>query len=430
MKKNKILLLFPPDSDTLKFKDIIFPYGIASIASFLTERGLDAHIYCSGDFRLKTIEEYIKSEEFNIVGISCDSGNRINCFKISESIKSFNKNILIVLGGIHATLFHKQILDKIPSVDFVVRGEGEITLFELISQIRDGGDFTSIKGLSYWKNNKILINQVRPFIKNIDFLPFIKYELFDFQKVKSFVFDPFLVQATRGCPCNCLFCAHVEMWARCYRFKSVPRIIEELRLLKEKYRIKKFSFSDVIPTFDSNWFKAICNAMVKNKLDMKWMCFGKAGTVSKSLLEAMKEAGCDYLLYGIESFSDKMLKIMRKGFNSEMAVKSLNLTQDVGIKASFKLLFGMPGEDKKTLRETLLGFKKLNKGVVCSGINIFEPHPGSPIYHYLKKYNLINDDIWFTDFKMIDYIQRIYQKSLLNDIFKTKKIIENFPLSL
>jgi radical SAM superfamily enzyme YgiQ (UPF0313 family) len=425
MNKVKILLLFPPDLESMKRKSIVFHYGIASIASFLKQKGVDVKVYCSDDYSLAKIEEIIKEGEFNIVGISCDSANRINCFKIARLIKSIKKNTHIVLGGIHATFFHKKILENIASIDFVVRGEGEITFFELISKIENNEYFSNILGLSYKNNEGIIVNPPRPLIENLDDLPFILYELFDMDKAKIFLFEPWSVQMSRGCPFNCKFCADIGLWKRHFRIKSVERVIEELKLLKDKYGVNRFSFCDIMPTYNREWLKRICRYMIDNNTEMNWTCFSKAEIISSQILELMKKAGCYCIFYGIESFSNKMLRIMNKGYKAKAAIDTLNLTNKIGIKARFKLLFGFPGETKETLRKNLLTFKKLDKGVKCCGINIFEPHPGSPIYYNLEKHKLINDSVWFTNFRMRNFIKLHYAKSLLDSIYNTKKLISN-----
>ena len=425
MSKTKILLLYPPDSDSMCRENLFFPIGIVSLASFIKEKGLEVKVFSSTDYSLRKIHRVVKENTPDVVGISCDSNNRLNCFKVAQAIKLINKNIHVVLGGIHATFFHKQILERISSIDFVVRGEGEITFFELVRALKYNLDLSSIAGISYRIRKQVKVNHARSFLDNLDNLPFLSYELFDMGKIESRLFDPWLVQLTRGCPFNCRFCSDVGMWRRRYRKKSIERSLEELRLFRYKYKINKFSFIDLLPTCDTDWMMELCRGMISNNLGMKWMCFSKAGNISIPLLELMRNAGCEYILYGIESFSERMLRRMNKGYNVDMAIKTLNLTQEIGITSAFTLLFGFPGETEDTLAETLSAFGNLHKGVKCSAANIFQPHPGSTIYIDLKKTKLINDEIWFTNFSIYDYIKFIYRKPMLDAIYRVVNEIES-----
>jgi radical SAM superfamily enzyme YgiQ (UPF0313 family) len=120
-----------------------------------------------------------------------------------------------------------------------------------------------------------------------------------------------------------------------------------------------------------------------------------------------------------------MLKLMNKGYLAQEAISALNTCQDAGITASFKFLFGFPGETKETLLENMAGLKKLKRGVVCSGVNIFEPHPGSLVYPLLKRYGWVDDDIWFTNFKMDDFVKLRYPKMLVESIYSIKEQVES-----
>lgn len=420
MRRIKILLLAEYiDNSEMSFP----PLNIGSLASFLKQNHKDVKIYFYQDYNQEEIIQFIKKEKPDIVGMSCNSHNRINCFKMTRIIKSINPNTYTVLGGIHATFFHKQILEKISSIDFIVRGEGEISFFELISRIEKKEKFLKLPGISYRDKEKIIINPSRPFIKNLDILPFISPEIFDINEFKPSLY--WTLQMSRGCPFSCKFCGGIDMWKRCFRSKSVEYVVNELEFLKNKY-INKFFFADPIFTFDSKRIIRLCRYIIEKKLKIKWVCFSRPDTVSKILLELMQEAGCEYIFYGVESFSDRILKKMNRNYSANKAICTLNLTQQIGIKPMFSIIVGFPGETKKTLMETLANFKKLQKGIKCYNAHILSPDPGSPLYFYFKKCGIINDSVWFTDFEPVNFIKFIYNKSLLDAIYRAIKEIENF----
>jgi len=429
MRKIKTLLLFPPQADEMIWHDTYFPpSNIGSLGTFLKVNKKAVELYYDKDYSLQKVIEKIKEYRPHLIGLSCDGRNRMNCFKIASAVKRFDPEIVVVLGGLFATLFHREILDRIPCVDFVVRGEGELSLLELINAIENGKSLNKINGLTYRLRGNIKINEKRALISELDDLPCIDVGLFDpGMLARSLAHYQFIIQTSRGCPYRCSFCDSGAVWGNCFRKMSADGAKKKITKLTTGLKLKSFFLTDATASCGGNNIIDLCNFLIQKKLRLRWGCYARVDTVSRAMLELMRMAGCDCILYGVESFSDSMLRKMRKGYSSDAAIKALNMTCEVGIRSSFSLILGFPGESYNTLRQTIGGFKKLRKGVVCYGANIFEARPGSFIYSELRKKRLIDDGIWFTDFKMVDCVKLLYGRPLLKNIYRTQKIISELP---
>ena len=426
----KIILNYPPESLEKGWQFFTFPMALVCLASFIKNRKEDTEVkllhnvsYCK-DNLVKTIKDY----KPNIVGFSCDSANFNNCFELANLVKAIDKNTYVILGGIHATFFHRAILERIPPVDIIVRGEGEETLLEIIESIErtnNRADFSKIKGITYRSNDRVFVTPERPFIKNLDTLPFLSYDLIDMKKIESYTFPGWWpLHTARGCCYRCEYCATIGNWRGVYRFKLAQRVINEIVYCYSHYNIKGFFFNDMSFTINKKRTYEICRIIIEKKMKIKWGCFTRIDCVDKDLLKIMRAAGCRIIVYGIESLSNKMLKAMRKGYEVSLAIKNLNYTNKTGIDTRFELLLGFPSETEGTLRETLGNIKRLDNGVIYNNVNIFQLHPNSKIYNRIKDLNLVNDEAWFSGFKMENFIHIYYPRSFIERIYETKKAIE------
>jgi magnesium-protoporphyrin IX monomethyl ester (oxidative) cyclase len=425
----KVLLAYPPISLQDQKEPLCFPVGISCLASFISNKDIDVKIF--NDLPYDSIIKTIKNYNPNIVGFSCHSANYDSCFKLSNIVKSINKKIIVILGGIHATYFHKKILENVPAIDMVVRSEGEHTFWEILETIKKEKakkDFCKIKGISYRNENKMVITPDRPYlIENLDLLPPLPYHFFDMKKIETSFNGCWDIHSGRGCMFNCKFCPVPGFWKKYCRIKSAKKIVSEVEACIKRYNVKRFFFNEPIFTINKKRVYEICNYILSKKIRIKWYCFSRIDTIDKNLLLIMKEAGLEKILYGIESFSDRILKLMGKGYKISAALDLLNFTSKAGIESDLSLILGFPGETEDTLRETLQMVKKISRKIVCyKGVKIFELLPYSPIYNMIKKKGLIDDNMWFSGFRIEDFIKIFYPNAFVKKIFETKYEIEKY----
>ena len=346
------------------------PYSLLCLASILLKNG---HAVKIADFTKEELtEENIISKIGmpDVIGITSYSTPMIaRAVKITKVITKRKPNIFIIWGGIHATLFPKDVLDQL-QVDAVCIGEGENTLLELVNNLQKGKPITKIKGLMFKKGKKYMFTGNRELIKDLNEIEYPRH-LIDINKYiinDRFYGNCFYLIESRGCPFRCSFCITKVMFGRIYRGRMLSAIIKDIEYLVKKCKINMIWLYDDLPFGgDKKMFIEFCQAIKKFKI--KWSCEYRVNLVDQELVAAMKDSGCTSIYFGVESYSEKMLKIMQKDINVEQINNALNLCFTNGIESIVGLMFGFPEETEEDLIKTIEMANKI----------------GAPMYSF-KKY--------------------------------------------
>jgi radical SAM superfamily enzyme YgiQ (UPF0313 family) len=303
--------------------------------------------------------------------------------------------------------------------------------------------FRQIKGIAFKYGDKVIINDRRPLIKDIDSIPFPAYELFPIEYYrllrvphcsKSDFVMPML--SGRGCTFKCNFCYRMD---KGFRPRSSEHIIEEIKFLKANYGITYIAFSDELLMSSCNRIMELCNDFIKYKIDIKWDCNGRLNYARKDVLEMMKKAGCVFINYGIEAMDDQILKNMNKALTTRQIVKGIEATLEVGISPGFNIIFGNIGENRETLKKGVEFLLKYDDGAQMRTIRPVTPYPGCDLYYYALKKGLlrdcddfyenkhINSDLLavnFTDMTDDEFHRSLYEANsiLIENYFKNKLV--------
>lgn len=361
------------------------PLGLGYLASYLRIKGHQVFIF---DATLKnaSFDETslaIRNFKPDLIGITVLSRGHNKAENLIKFIRQVFPKIKIVVGGTQVTAFPKEVLSDLKA-DFAVVGEGEITLHELVEAIKERKTLSNIKGLAYFQDNKFKINSARELIKNLDDMPFPAWDLMPpseyklapiLEPARAFPIAPILT--SRGCPYNCSFCASNVTWKRRLRFRSVENVLVEIKLLKEKYKVKEIHFCDDNFTADVTRAEEICEAMVREKINLPWQCPNgvRIDRLPLSLLQKMKASGCYAVGLGIESGNYDMLRKINKQLDLKIVSGVLKNLRTVGIESYGFFILGLPGETKKTANQTI-DFA-LKNDFDRLWFNIFLPYPGS-----------------------------------------------------
>jgi anaerobic magnesium-protoporphyrin IX monomethyl ester cyclase len=195
------------------------------------------------------------------------------------------------------------------------------------------------------------------------------------------------IMTSRGCPYMCAYCAGSLIFGKTHRYHGTDRVIQELRELKEKYHVDSIQFFD--ETFTANRQRVIelCDKMIKSKINIEWSCFTRVNLVDKELLSKMKQAGCYLIFYGLESGSQRLLNLIRKGITLEQSMKAVKLTHEAGIETWVSFMFNLPSETKEESEQTINFALAVDPTFVQFPITT--PFPGTEMYHQAKKYGKI-----------------------------------------
>lgn len=361
-----------------------FPLGISYLGGvLLKKKSYDVRLYDSAfSAPAKIIREVIEYSP-DIIGLSFISMHSKKAKETAIILKE--TEAVIAAGGPHATAMPQDVLSE-KAIDFVVCGEGEDTFAQLCDAIMNKTDITSIAGIAYRDaDSGIKFTSARPLIEDLDQLPALPYELLSIERyIKQFMTNPALgfrgmpIMASRGCPYNCIFCQ--PMHGKAVRYRSVANVIEEMVMLKKKYKLKGFNFCDDSLTANRDWILKLCKEIVLNK-DLKgtvWSCSARVDRVDQYLLNEMALAGCRTVWYGIESGCQESLRQMRKGAFLTQATSASRWTKNAGIGLKVNMLIGFPWEDEQMIYNTVRFTKSLKPDHIQ--FSCVMPWPGTQLY--------------------------------------------------
>ncbi|MFA6215677.1 MAG: radical SAM protein [Patescibacteria group bacterium] len=292
----------------------------------------------------------------------------------------------IILTGTHGSITPEWVLKKM-KVNFVVRGEPEYTVLNLVSALAKGNDWSGLKGISYLKAEKVINNPSAERIQNLDELPLPAYDLLPMEKYRYTFSDiptPFsIILSSRGCPNRCVYCLQVMMPGR-YIVRSPENVVAEIKYLVEKFGVKGIYFQDWEFMIIKERVKKICDLIIAEKIKIKWGCNGRAVNIDDELVAKMKQAGCVRVNIGFESGADAVLQTIKKNVSPQALKNAFAVCKKYGINIGVYSLLNLPGETKKTISETEKFLVDNDLQVMCS-TNFPIPYFGTEMYEMLKK---------------------------------------------
>ncbi len=290
----------------------------------------------------------------DLVGITITSVDwEVSRWMIPELRRRF-PGLRMAVGGIHPTLWLERCFEECPEIDYLVYGEGEQTIRDLVSAIEQERSPADIPGLILHDGDGLVRTPPRPLPGNIDELPFPSHHLVDIDRyLPSPTFYRKLPHANiigaRGCPFRCIFC-HTD---RNVRMRSAVNIADEIEMLRREHGVRDIAFWDDTFTLSEERALEFCDEMVRRRLGVVWAVNARVDRINERLLSAMKRAGCWRILYGIESGVQKNLDRLRKGTTLEQVRQAVSLTRRAGIEAYGTFMFGIPGETFEEGLETI-----------------------------------------------------------------------------
>jgi anaerobic magnesium-protoporphyrin IX monomethyl ester cyclase len=319
-----------------------------------------------------------------------------SAMKLITIAKEVQPTAVTMLGGSHGTFWDENALNEYPALDIVVRREGEQTLIEILEKLESQSSLSNVLGITYRDGEKTVRNEDRPFIEDLDALPFPAHHLLPLEKLKHNGKLLVPLVSSRGCVFWCDFCSTVRMFGRGYRMRSPKNVVDEMQYVHEKLGVDQVTFYDDAFSVDRNRVVKICEELHSRKLKIMWDCGTRVDMVDRELMQIMKDAGCIAVWLGVESGSEAMLGAMNKSIKLDQTRKAYKTAQKVGLITIANVVLGFPGETEQTAKETVQFLKQLNPDDV--GFYIATPYPGTPMYEQVIK----NGWLRVTDFNKYD----------------------------
>ncbi|MDD3345579.1 MAG: radical SAM protein [Candidatus Omnitrophica bacterium] len=368
----------------------IIPLGLAYIAAVLEKNGIRVQIVDQVAEGLKedSLLEIVKVMKPDVVGFSCLTAAMDTVVSLSAAIKALDRDIKIVLGNIHASVFAEVLLKKRVG-DVVIHGEGDYTMLELVSRFEKGKGLEGMNGIAFMSNGSLYNNAKVIEVGDLDALPYPAYHLLDLKKYREVplagIYNKIAItiSASRGCPFNCVFCSQNRIHGR-PRYRKIESIIDEMEFMHERYNAKFFGFTDAFFPFSTRHGIEFCDALIKRGLHkkVKWVVETMVDFVTRDLAEKMKEAGLYMLEFGFESGSQKVLDRLGKNTDLEYSKKIMRITRKLGILTLGLFMIGLPGETVSDCDKTIQFAKELDCDFVK--FNIATPYPGSKLFESYK----------------------------------------------
>jgi anaerobic magnesium-protoporphyrin IX monomethyl ester cyclase len=411
-----ILLIEPPFHRFMGLYRHYYPLGPAYLAGVLNSHGHDVEIFdaehdpktrprsyveTSGNYTKYLhaihdddhkiwleIREELSGFYPDIVGISVLTVKVPSALKIASMCKSVFGDVPIVVGGEHPTARPEDLLKK-DTIDYVVSGEGEETLYDLVNNLENSESFSEVDGLSFKNNGNMYHNKNRGLIQDLDSLPYPARELF-INKETYRPIDFGLIMGSRGCGYRCSFCPNQSIWGREPRFRAVKEVVNEIKYVNETYSTKYFSFRDYSFSVNFKWATDFCEKMISEKLDVRWECTTRPDLLNEKLIELMKRAGCSTIRLGIESGSEKVLRDIKKDLSLEQVKKIAKILNRLKIYWSAYFMFGLPTETEGDIQKTLELIDEIDPPFVT--VARFTPQPGSELFDDLISEGRIREE--------------------------------------
>jgi len=404
----KVLFVEPP-------KDFWFvmgeytppPLGILQLAAFLESRIPDFDIVvldCQAEqIGWDDLKRHIESIEPDVVVSSAlATCNTYTIIRTLDIVKKIDPQIKTVVGGQHFTALANESLESYSEIDFIIRGEGELTLVDLLHDIEQGRPFVKVDGISFRHGDKIVHNRPRALIDNLDDLPFPGYNFIEnnmdkyhFKMMAHSNAGYAMVEASRGCSHKCTFCSQWPYWRGRWRTKSPKRIADEMEYIYNEYDISFLWLTDDNLGLGKR-ISDLCNELIKKGVSdsITWFIQARSDDIvkHKKILPKMRRAGNYWVMAGLERHDDKTITNYHKGIKPNDSKLSMDLLKENGIFAQATLIMGDRSDSHNSIQQLRDFVNYVDPDLAI--FMVLTPFPGTDLYKTAKEKGWLEEDNW------------------------------------
>jgi len=389
--------------------EIIPPIGLGYLATAVRKKHEVEILDClKGNIGIEKLVDFIAKKNFDLAGVLFFTMNFPDVKKFSELLKQKSPGTKLVVGGPHPSALPEDTMKNFPFIDFAFAGEAELG-FPMLADILESKNCDAQALLKIpalvWRNGKKIVVNEKKTVCDLDSLGFPSWDLLKPESYpqaphgsfcKQFPVAPIII--TRGCPYSCTFCAGHVVSGKKLRSRTLENVLYEIRGLVKNHGIKEIHIEDDNFTFNRQFVVDFCNAIINENLNISWACPNgmRLDTLDKELLALMKKSGLYSISVGIESGSDRILKLVKKSLTTEKIREKVQLIHDAGLHVIGFIILGFPGETKEDIEKTI--------DFVCTlpinrvAFSCLQPFPGSEVYNNLLEKGEIKNVSWETCF--------------------------------
>jgi radical SAM superfamily enzyme YgiQ (UPF0313 family) len=408
-----VLLISPPYRGLLRE-----PLGLYYLAGVLKSNDVSVSIF---DFNLELpsrtdFHEYMDRLKPRIVGVTSYTFNFSAAKEIINEVKIVDPSIVSVMGGVHASALPEDVLHGVPSIDYVIVGEGELTFLEVCQRILNGGTLEGVQGVAQRVETGVIVSPPRDLISDLDELPIPDRQLLPFNR-----YPLALVQTSRGCPYSCIFCLINRFYGRNTRQRDAVSVADECEGLVKRFNAEKFFFFGDSFTFNPDWVEEFCDEIIRRRLKIIWGCETRVDNVSLPMLKKMRRAGCIEVQYWIDYGDESVLKNLGKNITLECVSDAVNWAKEAELFTGGFFIFNVPGEDEDTIENTFNLIQRVPLDAI--EVNLLTPYPGTPIWEEPERYGMRITDTNYDNYTTKKYVME-------NLSFPSKRFIPVFKTLL
>jgi anaerobic magnesium-protoporphyrin IX monomethyl ester cyclase len=366
------------------------PLSLAYLAGVLDREGIEVKIldFLVTRYHPRKLRQELEEYRPQLVGATCVTLNYPIATRMLKVCKAFDPDIITVIGGPHVTFALEETLLQAPWIDAIVIGEGEKTLAELAKAVEEGKDFHQVAGIAFVDGGMVVKTSPRTLIENLDQIPLPARELLPIARYRALGM-PCTVITSRGCPYSCIFCSGHRMFGPRVRFRNPGLVVDEIERIQHDFGSAQINIVDDTFTLNRRHARAVCEELLRRNLRIKWSVFARVDTVTEDLAQLMKRAGCEWMLFGIESADEEILKTIRKGITPDGVWRGVKIAAEAGIGVFNSFILGLPGESWDTALKSMAFADELYRKYGAKyGFHILSPLPGTELYERAKDYGL------------------------------------------
>jgi len=393
----KIMLITPPyHSGVVESAGVWLNVGFVYIAGSLRAAGYDPVYYDAMSYwdDYEAIGRRIEDERPDVVATTAFTAEIVDALKVLRLAKDINPHIITVIGNVHPTFCYDEMLtDGSTPVDYIVRGEGEVTMTELMNALSAGDDVSGVKGIAYSKNGRVVATEQREFIKDLDALPLawdlVDWPIYTYRTMEGSRLA--IVSSSRGCSQQCSFCSQQLFWQRKWRGRSAENFVGELEFLRDSYGVNVVMISDETPTLDRNRWEKILDLLIERNVGTKILMETRVDDIlrDEDIMWKYRKANIDHIYVGVEATTQETLDVFKKDIKVEQSKKALDLINKHNIVSETSFVLGMPDDTTEKIRETVKLAQFYNPDLAF--FLAIAPWPYSEIYPVLKPYVEVSD---------------------------------------
>lgn len=392
--KKRILFVTPPyHAGVVEVAGRWIPLQMVYLAGAAREAGYDAFIYdaMTKGVGMKEVEDRIRDLSPDYVATSAITCTLPDALLVLEAAKRFNPDIRTLLGGIHPTFMHQEVYSLSGHVDYVIRGEGEHTLKELLIELEKGSDGSGVRGVA----SRGFITPGRPLMPAEELDRLSKaWDLLDWNDYSYFIIPGSrlgAIDTSRGCNKDCSFCSQRKFWEQKWRARNPEALVKEIQTLKRRYGVNVVLLTDDYPTYDRERWEKFLDLLIERDLGVYILMETRVEDIlrDKDILPRYKKAGIIHIYVGIEATDEGTLSFFKKDIKSESAMEALRLLKENNIITETSMILGLPHDTRESIERTLKSAIEYNPDF-CHFLAI-APWPYADIYGEIKEYIKVFD---------------------------------------